>query len=140
MSGVNGAFVVLDQRLENWGRWTRAGVGQGANRCASAEGRYRPRAADEDYAERQIAMVIDNDDAELVERAVLALPKDAQQFVQEVYHFNRHALELQRKFRCSRDQLMAYRVRCAMMVGSHLAESAPPLIRKGKKFWRGCIV
>ncbi len=125
MAEFSEAFQSMDRRLENWGRWARQGFSAGQGRCGSAEGRYVSRAADADYADRVVSMVIDADDAERVESVVVLLDQTPQLFLKHVYVFNRLIPSLQRDFNCSRDQLVAYRVRCAYLVMDGLG-SLPP--------------
>ncbi len=65
--------VQLEVRLDNWGAWARSGLGGGAGRCGSAEGRYIREKADEERFEKSARVPIDMLDAEAVEKGLLAL-------------------------------------------------------------------
>lgn len=77
-------FEAIDARLVNWARWAN-GEGSGRQRCASAEGQYRPTAVDDDKHEYARSGVIDSVDAELVEAIVCTLPIVQRRFLKGFY-------------------------------------------------------
>lgn len=129
-----------EDRLWNWGRWARQND-QAPGRCASAEGRYLPpRLAEGETAAHRTPMPIDVLDAELIERAVVAIP----------HHRSRKYLVLRYVRRFDRE-LLRRRVRldAALIEGFHRRVVADlvelvrsmhgdvVLVRKGHPWWAG---
>ena len=127
-----------DERLENWGRWAGGGLGGAANTCGSAEKRWVPPRADEEKVRRSGAP-IDVQDAELIERAICALPSPSLRTVL-VW---RYALQWRdsaicRRLRLHRDSWTALHARVVLQVGGLAAAQSAPLIRRGVRHWAGC--
>jgi len=142
MSGVDqmDTAAVLDRRLDNWGRWCRQDGMRGPKTCASAERHYRPRAADDEGFSDRVMNVVDDQDAQIVERAILRLQcLSTRQFLVAHYQKGCRISFLARALECTRDQVAQERIRCLFVVGAEIAYEEAKLIKRGKPHWAGCI-
>lgn len=108
-------------RIENWGRWAGGGTGTANGRCGSIEGRYVREKADEERLKRESKIPVDVDDAELVEKAVLAIRGKRIRFllVGKFVYFRRKE-DLCRKLKIDWRTFDACVLRCVYEVHGHL--------------------
>jgi hypothetical protein len=131
-------FVRIEQRLDNWGQWSRAGCG-GVGHCASAEHRYvAEKLGEDEQAVHRIPQALNVVDAELVENAVTTLKcRHARAFLIMAFIERCSRSTLERKFRLHSNLYLGYRVRVAEMVATQLAAMEVKLIRRGQPLWAG---
>lgn len=115
MNFTENDFQALRGRLENWGKWMRAGNG-GRDRCASAERLYVTPRVDEDGVNATVDYrSIDVLDADRIEQAVSKVQSEGyRQLVRSIYVFRWSDRQLTRIFKISvRD--IGQHERCAVM-------------------------
>lgn len=138
--GAPSGYEQIHREAMAWGRWAGVGARAGIARCGSAEGRYvsgygdaeeRPRDTDE--------VMITEDRAQLIERAILAMPYGERRFVVMAYGRRERRKSLCEKCRISSDLIEGYQIHALRMLGEVIERlDAPPvLIRKGKMLWAG---
>jgi hypothetical protein len=135
---TEGQFAQLNARMDNWGRW--AHVSSGANgHCASVEHRYvPPRLGEGEQACDRITQAINSLDAEIVERAVVALRCQAARiFLKKLYVYRASRHSLCDMFKLPREQYRSYWARALEMVTESLRAQDVTLIRRGRPIWAG---
>ena len=128
---------VVEGRVINWARWANSGAAP-RMRCASAEGKYLPPAADEDKLEFLRANPINVLDAEKIERCICSLPSCGRVFIVLLYVKRVPVERLMKKFHIEPSMFEAFRLRNLKDVAERAASmDEVVLIRRGRPIWAG---
>ncbi len=91
-------FKVVQNKLDNWGRWST--LGSAGGRCGSAERYYRePRGAEDRFA-KSAERPVDFSEAEEVEKAVSQVPSSShRQLLLAIYVWRQNDFQILRTFK-----------------------------------------